>query len=218
MSLSLPQAISIRNRAKKFRQFLSLLQPNPTDTILDVGITEIEYAPGDNYLEGHYSHPEQITAVSKTTNWQAFHEKYPQVTTVTADGRALPFADNSFSIVYSNAVIEHVGPISDQIQFLKELYRVAPRGYLTTPNRHFPIEVHTRIPLLHLFLPKKWFDRVLVWIGKEWATGDYMHLLSRRDLERLLGRAGIDHFTLLPNRFLGFPLTYTVVWTKSSPR
>ena len=43
--------------------------------------------------------------------------------------------------------------------FLQELMRVARHGYVTTPNRYFPVETHTRVPLLHILLPKRIFDR-----------------------------------------------------------
>ena len=41
-----------------------------------------------------------------------------------------------------------------------------------------------------------------------------MHLLSKRDLQALIKEAGIEA-TILPNRLLGMPLTYTVFWKKS---
>jgi hypothetical protein len=116
--------------------------------------------------------------------------------------------------LYSNAVIEHVGNFDDQRRFLSELFRVSRRGYLTTPNRHFPIELHTRIPLLHLLLSKKNFDAFVTKIGKGWAAGDYMSLLSENDLRRLFQEVGISNYTLIKNRFCGLPMTFTLIWHK----
>ncbi len=62
--------------------------------------------------------------------------------------------------MWSNAVLEHVGTRDDQLLFLREVRRVGRRVFLTTPNRHFPVEVHTRTPLLH-WLPKPVFERYL---------------------------------------------------------
>jgi ubiquinone/menaquinone biosynthesis C-methylase UbiE len=138
------------------------------------------------------------------------------VTVVSGDGRTLPFPDKSFDIAYCNAVIEHVGSRDDQLRFLRELSRVGKRGFLTTPNRHFPIEVHTRIPLLHLFLSKTLFDRFLRFIGKDWATDGYMNLLSKNDLRALLIETGIPDATIIHNRFFGFTMTFTVMWRKPS--
>lgn len=208
-------AISGRSRAAKYRQFLDLVAPEIHETILDVGVNDEEYSAGDNYLEKHYPHPESITAVSQHS-LNHFSERYSSVHAVVADGRTLPFADGQFSVVYSNAVIEHVGDRDAQLGFLRELVRAGRRGYLTTPNRHFPVELHTRVPLLHLFLSKSCFDRFLRFIGKEWATGEYMHLLSKSELESLLTEAAVPDFRIIHNRFLGLTLTFTVVWNTSS--
>lgn len=207
-------AVSNRNRRRKFSHFLETLSPAPEDSILDVGVNAIEYSENDNFLEKHYSRPETITAVS-LDDLSTFQERYPKVRAVRADGRKLPFPDNSFSFVHSNAVIEHVGGREDQQAFLSELYRVSAKGgFLTTPNRRFPIEVHTRLALLHLFLPKRAFDGVLRMIGKSWAAGDYMHLLSKGDLKKLASGTGMTDYEITAERFLGWPLTYTLIWHK----
>ena len=208
-------AISEKSRTQKFRQFLSLIDPKPEDSLVDVGVNTEEYSASDNYLEKHYAYPEMITAVHLEDDGGLFAKRYPKIHTVVADGRQLPFPDNTFTIGYSNAVIEHVGEQSDQKAFLQELFRVSQRGYITTPNRFFPIELHTRIPLLHILFSKTLFDRLLTSIGKSWATGKYMRLLSEQELYTLLIQAGITDFTLTKNRFLGWPMTFTVTWKKS---
>ncbi len=207
-------SISGKSRAKKWLQFLAWAKTSPTTTILDIGVNTHEYSENDNLLERLYSYPENITAIGLETEWDEFQARYPSVKTLTADGTKLPFSENAFDIVYSNAVIEHVGNRERQLAFLQEMYRVGKRGYVTTPNHFFPIEVHTRIPLLHIFLPKSLFDRVATLLGKEWATGDYMQPLSESTLRTLLQGAGIRDYTLLKNRFFGFTMTFTVYWTK----
>jgi len=207
-------SISGKSRTRKWLQFLEWAKTTPATTILDIGVNTIEYSENDNLLERLYSYPANITAVGLETDWDEFRTRYPEVKTQTADGTHLPFSDNSFDIAYSNAVIEHVGNREKQLAFLKEMYRVGKHGYCTTPNRFFPIEVHTRIPLLHILLPKSLFDRVATLLGKSWATGDYMHLLSERELRVLLEQAGITEYALIKNRFFGFPMTLTAHWTK----
>lgn len=204
--------VSGGSRERKWNQFLTLIGPRSEETIVDIGVNTTEYSEGDNFLEKHYPYPERITAVGLGDDFTAFSAKYPSVKTLSADGCALPFSDGQFDVSYSNAVIEHVGSHEDQRRFLSEMRRVAKRGYLTTPNRHFPIEVHTRVPLLHLLLPRPLFDAVLRAIGKGWAADDYMHLLSEKELRSLLAEAGIEEYTLVKNRFFGFPMTFTVVW------
>lgn len=212
---SIAYKISAKSRARKWQQFLDIIAPEDHEAIIDVGVNTTEYSAGDNYLESHYDHPEKITSVGLGTDFEHLQTAYPKVKFVSGDGRHLPFPDQAFDIAYSNAVIEHVGTHSDQLNFLSELARVGKRGYFTTPNRFFPIEVHTRVPLLHLLLPKSAFDWFLRLIGKDWATGNYMHLLSRKDLQVLLTEAHVPG-VIIANRFFGIPLTYTVYWNHPS--
>ena len=211
----LASTLSKKSRSEKYSQFLTLLAPKPEETILDAGVNTTEYSEADNYLEKNYSYPEKITALGQGEMGE-FQKRYPNVRALSGDGRALSFPNNAFHIAYSNAVIEHVGNRDDQKRFLRELYRVSSRGYLTTPNRFFPIEVHTRVPLLHILLSKAHFDVFLKYIKKDWATGNYMTLFSEQELRTLLNDAGIEDYTFIKNRFLGFPMTFTVIWKKPS--
>ncbi|WP_311346157.1 class I SAM-dependent methyltransferase [Blastococcus goldschmidtiae] len=101
------------------------------------------------------------------------------------DACDLPFPDASFDYVVSNAVIEHVGGPARARLMLAESRRVARRGaFHTTPDRWFPIEVHTQLPLLH-WLPRDWQANAFARAGKpHWDTEHYW-LFGRRDFARL---------------------------------
>lgn len=94
---------------------------------------------------------------------------------VRASGLALPFADGSFDLVLSNAVIEHVGSEGDQAAFVHEHRRVGRHWIITTPNRWFPIESHTGVFMLH-WLPG-WRRR---------KAAKFTRLLGRSEFRRLL--------------------------------
>lgn len=201
-----------RSRTEKLDLFLNCVCNSKQNTILDVGAADIEYSPFDNFLEKHYPHPEKITALS-IYPLTHFSQRYPDVSTVVFQGGKFPFEDNAFDVVHSNAVIEHVGGKDKQVEFVKELARVGNRFFFTTPSRYFPFETHTNVPFFH-YLPKRNFDCFLRVIGKEWATGDYMNLLSKYDLENILLLAGVRKFKIITKRMLGLPLHYFVIGEK----
>lgn len=208
--MSIAHRISAWNRHRKWSLFLSSFPPAPTTRLLDVGFSEDEHSPTDNYLERFYPNPAQITALG-IDKADEFSRRYPLVKAVTYSGSTFPFADQSFDVVWSNAVVEHVGDHDRQVAFLAEIQRVGKHGFITTPNRFFPVEVHTRVPLLH-WLPKPWFDWLLVRMGKGFASGDYMHLSSRSQFIRMLERAGYRNFRIHDNRLLGFTLDFVAVF------
>jgi SAM-dependent methyltransferase len=208
-SMSLALILQRFNRDRKWRLFNEQFTTTDALRVLDVGVTDKEFTPSDNYLEKHYPYPNMITALA-VDEPQRFREKYPAVKALAYDGKRIPFADGSFDVCWSNAVIEHVGDRPQQLAFLKELIRSSKSVFFTTPNRYFPIEMHTRTPLLHL-LPKKVFDAYLRMVGKEWATGDYMHLLGWRDIRDLLRAVGVTNWFIHRNKVLGFTLDFVVV-------
>jgi SAM-dependent methyltransferase len=153
--------VSMRSRERKLQLFLELLQPGPATSVVDVGVTDAPFGGGstDNFFEALYPWPANVTAVGRTS-LERFTAAFPSVTAVQADGRELPFADGAFDLGFSNAVVEHVGGRAEQGLFVHELCRVAQRVFVTTPNRYFPLEVHSLVPFAH-WLPRAARDRVL---------------------------------------------------------
>ena len=171
--------VSMRSRERKLQLFLDLLQPGPETTVVDVGVTDATFGAGstDNFFEALYPWPEQVTGVGRT-ELDRFAAAFPQVRAVRADGRDLPFANAEFDLGFSNAVVEHVaGGRDGQRQFVHELCRVAGRVFVTTPNRRFPLEVHTLLPFVH-WLPKAPRERLL-------PFDDVLDPLSATDLAAL---------------------------------
>jgi SAM-dependent methyltransferase len=194
----LADAVSLRSRKRKLRLFLDELQPTAETTVLDVGADELAFGEGDgcgtmNFFEELYPWPERITALG-LQDGAAFAARYPQTRYVQGDACALPFADGEFDIVFSNAVIEHVGGRERQRRLVSEALRVGRRVFLTTPNRLFPLEVHTRLPLVH-WLPDRLSHRVYDKLGKGFAKD--LRLLSPRAFESLFpGRVRIVNLGL----------------------
>jgi SAM-dependent methyltransferase len=179
MLSSVVSRVSLRSRERKLQLFLELLAPGPETTVVDVGVTDAPFGGGstDNFFEALYPWPQRVTAVGNT-GLERFAAAFPQVTAVQADGRDLPFTDGHFDIAFSNAVVEHVaGGRDGQRQFVHELCRVARRVFVTTPNRRFPLEVHTLLPFVH-WLPKGPRERLL-------PFDDVLDPLSAKELAAL---------------------------------
>jgi len=79
---------------------------------------------------------------------------------VIGDGRNMPFGDNSFDIVFSNSVIEHLGDKKSQERFAYEIRRVGKGYWVQTPNKMFPVEPHLITPFVH-WLPKNFQKNML---------------------------------------------------------
>jgi len=145
---SLGERLVISARDRIYRDFIRQCHPADADTILDVGVSDV-INDAANVLERAYPHPDRITAAGLGAAAE-FRAAFPRVSyrQIVANA-ALPFADKSFDVAVSNAVLEHVGSHENQALFVKELTRVARKVFITVPHRYFPVEHHTAVPLLH---------------------------------------------------------------------
>ena len=172
------------NRRHKLALFMETIEPGPQTRIVDVGVgdtgfgTEPGLASSHNFFEALYPWPERITAVSDVP-LPNFAEQFPLVQCVTASGTELPFENDAFDVAFSNAVVEHVGGRAEQRRFVAELCRVASRVFLSTPNRWFPVETHTLIPIVH-WLPRPAADRAFAALRRD--DWERVQLLSKREL------------------------------------
>jgi len=118
---------------------------------------------------------------------------------VVGDGCNTSFPSQNFDIVFSNSVIEHVGGIDKQRQFAAECMRCGKAFFIQTPNKWFPFDTHTLMPLAH-WLPQRTFKKLLRFSPRflffRADPGDLedfsnMRLLGKRDLQELFPSAEI---------------------------
>lgn len=133
---------------------------------------------------------------------------------VRGDALALPFPDGHFDIAFSNSVIEHVGDYAQQESFAREARRVAPRLWVQTPARFFPVEPHFVALGLH-YLPRSWQARLVRWLSVwGWLTKPNpesarravfaIRLLTRKEIRRLFPDCRIvtERFCLWPKAYI----------------
>ena len=179
--------VSLRSRRRKFRLFMKQIRPTEQTTIVDVGVADAPFGEAEghaatyNFLEAMYPWRSKITAVS-VDELPHFAEAFPEVRRVQADGRKLPFADAEFDVGFSNAVVEHLGDPESQEAFVRELCRVSKQVFVTTPNRWFPVEVHTLLPFVH-WLPARAREALLGRLRRADVEG--LRPLGRREFRAL---------------------------------
>lgn len=208
---SLGERMVIAARDRIYRDFVENCGPRPGEPILDVGVSDV-VTDAANLLERLYPHPEDITACGLGEG-EGFREAYPQVRYLQIRPHArLPFEDRQFRYACANAVLEHVGSRADQRRFVAELARVAEEVFITVPNRFFPVEHHTAIPLAH-YWDRSFRTACRVLNKNEWAREENLILMRWSGLAALapdhdgaaVGYTGIRLGPFSSNLFLHIP-------------
>jgi ubiquinone/menaquinone biosynthesis C-methylase UbiE len=197
-NLAAPGSLVVRvggkTRKKMFQIFMNHFTPSPDETILDIGATSDQAYIVSNYFEDLYPYKNRVTAsgVDDASHLEAL---YPGMKFIFANALSLPLDDNSFDLVHSSAVLEHVGSNENQRKMILECLRVARRGIcLTTPNRWFPIEFHTQLPLVH-WLPKPLCRSVFRKLGYGFfAQEENLNLITRPEIEKIVAPIKGWHF------------------------
>ena len=203
-------SLATRLRRARFALFLSLLHKLEGHAeILDIGGTQEFWnlmTDGD---------PGNV----RVTLLNIEHQPVTSAKFVSAagDARSMPqFADNSFDIVFSNSVIEHVGSYDDQRRMAREVMRVGRRYFVQTPNKRFPLEPHFLFPFFQ-YLPSwvraqmvhrfdvGWYKRIPDYAAAK-AEVDSIQLLTRRKFLDLFPGASlhVERLAGVPKSFVAY--------------
>lgn len=214
---SLAMRASMMVRRRMFRMFMDELEPAASDRVLDVGVTSDQSYDNSNYFEALYPHTGRIVAAGLQD--AAFLEaQHPGLRYLQADALSLPFPDRAFDLVHSSAVLEHVGSATNQRRMIAECLRVARRGvFITTPNRWYPIEFHTQLPLVH-WLPKNACRQIFRWLGlHELAEEKNLNLLTARELRAMTSGTRGWTFHIAAARLIGWKSNLILVARRAFP-
>lgn len=196
-------------RRKRLARFDELFPADTCGAVLDVGGT-FSFWEGAN---------RRVTIVNPLVNPASIGN----LVSLPGDGRALPFADKSFPLVFSNSAIEHMSR-EDMRRFAGELSRVGMGVYCQTPNRWFPYDTHYIACFWHWWpqlLHNYYIARYLTgwgWIFKpdrkaveDWANE--VNLIGRKDFAALFPDCTIERET-----FLGMTKSFMAVRTLPGTR
>lgn len=142
-----PGSVGARARAERWRVVNELFPALADLRVVDLGGT------AESWLRAPVQ-PKHVTVVNLTepgepTSW---------ITTVLADAcdpyEAIEQAtgSTSFDLVFSNSLLEHVGGHARRVEVAKAARSLAPRYWVQTPYRYFPMEPHWLFPGMQ-FLP-----------------------------------------------------------------
>ena len=141
-----------RWRARRLRAFADKLGARPGDRVLDLGGNIETWALAEQ--------PYRLTLLNTSAASAGTQRPWRLPTNgsewqvVIGDATDLSqFGDQSFDIVFSNSVIEHLGGNERVARFAREVCRVGRRYWVQTPAWTFPIEAHTGLPF-YWFYPR----------------------------------------------------------------
>lgn len=176
-------------RARRMADFERIIQPRPGERILDVG----GYHATWQHASFHGCSVDLVNIDCESASPPARSlANGLQVREIRGNGCALPFADGSCDIVFSNSVIEHVGSVRDQLAFAEEACRVGKRLWIQTPAVACPIEPHFLGPCIH------WFPRrIRPLAARLFSICGLLGGHSASQLQEL-----VDHTRLIPRKRL----------------
>lgn len=178
------RSLATRMRRRRFQLFLSLLRSmEGLVEVLDIGGTQQFW---DLMLGDDAPH-------IRVTLLNIEHQRVSSKRFISAagDARSMPqFRDNSFDVVFSNSVIEHVGNYTEQRRMADEVRRVAHRYFVQTPNKRFPLEPHFLFPFFQ-YLPLG----TRAWLVNKFDVGWY-----RRIPDRSAALAEVESIQLLTRK------------------
>jgi hypothetical protein len=191
-------------RRRRMRRFVECMSLRDGLRVLDLG--------GQPEIWAHVPHTLHVTLLNLPGAHQSTMPSPHTFERLDGDAcNARQFADSSFDIVFSNSVIEHVGPHPKRAAFAAEARRLGKAFWVQTPAIWFPIEAHSGMPFwwfypraLRARLLRRW-DKTL----PEWSQ--YIRetrVVAREELLRLFPGAHIQ-----VERVMGIPKSY-IAWSR----
>jgi SAM-dependent methyltransferase len=196
---SLLDPFSQRMRRRRMALCTGLMGFDQRRRVLDLG--------GQAGIWHHVETPQDLTILNLSGRAETRLQTHHDVRYVEGDAcNVTDFGDEEFDVVFSNSVIEHVGPEERMRAFAREARRLGRAYWVQTPSKWFPIEAHCGMPFW-------WFypESMRRWFLKRWAAKlpawtrmiEETRVLTRQELQGLFPDAEIR-----TERLLGVPKSY----------
>ncbi|MDC0408326.1 hypothetical protein OAM36_02160 [Candidatus Pelagibacter sp.] len=160
---------------------------------LDIGTTSDDKNVSSNTVIKNIKNIEKFKCISDQMVTSNFFSKIlkKSITEEFSENELYKFSSD---LVVSNATIEHVGGVLNQKKMIQNIIKLTKKIFvITTPNRFHPIELHTKIPLIHWF-PKSIYRKILKFLGLSfYANEENLNLLTVDELKKILNSQKITY-------------------------
>ena len=193
-------SLAERTRLRRWRDILAKFPDFAQMRVLDLGGTSIFWRRAP-------VRPKSVVVINLGDPGQSLSWLRP----VVGDAIEAPSLTQgeTFDLVMSNSLIEHLGGHLQRKRFAEVVRAMAPRYMVQTPYRYFPIEPHWVFPGMQ-FLPAA----ARMWLAPRWPLGHTRNWAPEKAREEalfteLLGKAEMRSYfpdaTIKVERFLGLP-------------
>lgn len=190
---------SKRSREKRMHTYMALMGIRTGMSIIDLG--------GTSMIWNSVSQPLNLTILNLPGNCESRPSSHHSIRLVEGDACHVDeFRERSFDSVFSNSVIEHVGPVGKQGAFASEVRRLGKSYWVQTPSKWFPIEAHCGMPFwwfyperLRLRFVRRWRKKLPAWTQMVEET----RVLTKAEMQHLFPEAKI-----LTETSFGIPKSY----------
>lgn len=204
-----PRSIGGRLRARRWQIFTETFPDIERMRVLDLGGTVQAWQRAPR-------HPKHVTVLNLL---EPGTTEESWLRPVTGDACEPPshLGEESFDLIYSNSLLEHVGGHARRLQLADIVHEWAPRHWIQTPDRAFPIEPHFLFPGFQILsVPMQ------AWIIQRWPLvhtrpRDQESAMEIVQWTELVGARQMEAYfptsTLIRERVLGLPKSLIAVRT-----
>ena len=189
------------------------IQLDEVKTILDVGTTSDESLSSSNIILKGLCAGKEVTAFTDQNLDKSKFVSTQIGSAITGDITGSALNIGKYDLVTCTAVLEHCGSDAKQMLALSNLMNVAERWlFLTIPNRYYPIELHSKLPLIH-WLPKALYRKIYATIGyEELSLEKNLNYISPRKVLNALNACNPDaKFRVIKIYTFGFCSNYVFI-------
>ncbi len=183
-------------RIEMFELFKNQLSKISVDSFLDIGTTEENLLKSSNFFVKKFQHIKIKKSISdQNIDKKIFNHYIKKSISSNFEREELGLLKSD--LVISSATIEHVGSVENQKKMIENIINLTNKVFfVTTPYRFYPIDFHTKIPIIHM-LPKKIHRAILNLLKlEEFAKEENLNLLDIATIKEILKKINSRNFEI----------------------